>query len=418
MTIELRREPVHSPFGGSVAARVLRCPASVDLIQKVPADLRKPSAYADRGTALHAAIALLLAKDTHALVGSLAGKTFGSYTITPDDVANALAPAYAYVETLLDTPGAKYYLEQRVVFPTIPDTWGTVDLLVRIGRTIHVIDFKFGVGVRVLALSLDGDEDVLNAQLMFYAAAARHSLPDFFAGVEDIILTIVQPVSIDVDAEMVSSTAATHAELDAFVQIYHIACAEARSDAPRLERGSWCRFCPARPICPAHTGPLLDLAQFVTPTAFAVPKEAYLRLLAEGLNLVDAVRDLRTALHDQAKRALEEGDCVPGYALSAGRAERYWCDENAALATLQSLGLGHDDIMEAKTMRSPKQVEIRAKAHGLKVPQELIVSNRSGVSLVRVENAHAPVPGRVETARTFSEALEAFQGGTRHEQRS
>jgi len=167
MTIELRREPVHSPFGGSVAARVLRCPASVDLIQKVPADLRKPSAYADRGTALHAAIALLLAKDTHALVGSLAGKTFGSYTITPDDVANALAPAYAYVETLLDTPGAKYYLEQRVVFPTIPDTWGTVDLLVRIGRTIHVIDFKFGVGVRVLALSLDGDEDVLNAQLMF-----------------------------------------------------------------------------------------------------------------------------------------------------------------------------------------------------------------------------------------------------------
>ena len=40
-------EPAHSPFGGSVAARVLRCPASVNLIQKVPAHLRKNSAYAD-----------------------------------------------------------------------------------------------------------------------------------------------------------------------------------------------------------------------------------------------------------------------------------------------------------------------------------------------------------------------------------
>jgi hypothetical protein len=409
MTIELRREPVHSPFGGSVAARVLRCPASVDLIQKVPAYLRKPSAYAGRGTACHAAIALLLAENTHALVESLAGKTFGSYTITPDDIENALRPAYAYVETLLDTPGAEYYLEQRVVFPTIPNTWGTVDLLVRIDHAIYVIDFKFGVGVRVCALSPDGDEDVINAQLLFYAAAARHSLREFFAGVESIVLTILQPMSIDVDAEMVSSVTVTHAELDAFIAAYRVACEEVLSSAPRLERGSWCQFCPARPICPAHTGPLLDLTQFTTPTASAVPKEAYLRLLAEGLNLVDAVKDIRTALRDQAKRALQNGDSVPGYVLSAGRAERRWRDESAALAALQSLGLDHDDIMETETMRSPKQVELRAKARGLKVPQELIVSNRSGVSLVRIENAHAPVLGRVETARTFSEALKAFQ---------
>lgn len=405
-----RCEPVHSPFGGSVAARVLRCPASVDLTQKIPAYLRKSSAYADRGTALHAAITLLLAEDTHALVESLVGKMFGDYAITSDDVANALAPAYAYVETLLDAPGAEYYLEQRIVFPTIPDTWGTVDLLVRIGRTIHVIDFKFGVGVRVCALTPDGDEDVINAQLLFYAAAARHSLREFFAGVENIALTILQPVSIDVDAEMVSSVTVTHAELDAFIAIYRAVCEEALSDAPHLERGSWCRFCPARPICPAHTGPLLDLAQFAAPIASAVPKEAYLRLLAEGLNLVDAVKDIHTALRDQAECALQNGDSVPGYALTAGRAERYWCDENAAFAALQSAGFYYDDVMTAET-RSPKQVELRAKARGLEIPKELIGSRRSGGSLVRSENVRVPVPGRNELARTFSEALAAFQGG-------
>ena len=97
-----------------------------------------------------------------------------------DDVENALRPAYAYVDALLDTPGAEYYLEQRVDFPTIPGAFGTADLLVRIGATVHVIDFKFGAGVRVLALYPDGDEDVINAQLLFYAAAARHSLPEIF----------------------------------------------------------------------------------------------------------------------------------------------------------------------------------------------------------------------------------------------
>ena len=120
-------EPAHSPFGGSVAARVLRCPASVGLIEKVPAHLRKVLSLcrsrhgAPRGNG--SADRRRSAPST-----SLAGKTFNGYTITPDDVENALRPAYAYVEALLDTPGAEYYLEQRVVFPTIAGAFGTADL--------------------------------------------------------------------------------------------------------------------------------------------------------------------------------------------------------------------------------------------------------------------------------------------------
>src|SRR6185436_20033320 len=112
-------------------------------------------------------------------------------------------------------------------------------------------------------------------------------------------------------------------------------------------------------------------------------------------------------LRDQAKQALQKGDAVPGYALSAGRAVRSWHDDAVARAALISLGLDRADIVE-ECMRSPKQVETRAKARGLKVPQELIVSRRSGVSLVRSENAHAPIPGRVEIMREFARALETF----------
>jgi hypothetical protein len=397
----------HSPFGGSVATRVLHCPASVRLAEKVPAHLRKPSAYAERGTALHAAMASLLGDDPP-ILENLVGRTFNGYVITSADVETALRPAHAYTAALIDTPEAAYFLEHRVAFPSGDGAFGTVDLIVRIGRIAHVIDLKFGAGVLVRALYPDGDEDVINGQLLFYAAAARHSLPEFFADVNNIVLTIVQPTSIEPDAETVSSVTVTHSELDEFIAAYRAACAEALSDTPRLARGAWCRFCPARPICPAHTGPLLDLAQFTMPTPTLPDRAAYLQILADGLALIDAVKDLRVALHDQAKSALQNGDVVPGYTLSAGRAERHWRDENAATAALLQLGLGRDDIV-AETMRSPKQLELRAKARGLKIPHELIVSQRSGVSLVRSENARAPVPGRGEIVRSFSEALNTFQ---------
>ena len=80
-------------------------------------------------------MALLLGDDPPSLE-SLAGKTFNGYTITSDDVETALRPAYAYAAALIDTPGAAYYLEHRVVFPTIHGAFGTADLIVRIGSTV------------------------------------------------------------------------------------------------------------------------------------------------------------------------------------------------------------------------------------------------------------------------------------------
>ena len=400
----------HSSFGGSVAARVLRCPASVGLVEKVPAHLRKASSYATRGTALHSAMALLIEQKRR--IDDLVGETIDGYTITVDDVELALRPALTYVEALLDQPGAEYYLERRVIFPTIAGAFGTCDLIVRIGDTIHVIDFKFGAGVRVLALYPEGDVDTINGQLLFYGAAARHSIPEFFSGIDDIILTILQPMSVEPDAEMVSSVAVTPAELDEFVAVYRAACEQALAPTPRLARGAHCRFCAARPICPAHTVPLLDLTRFEAPTGKAVwRKETYLQLLADGLSLVDAVKEVSTALRDQAKRALDNGDLVPGYGLSAGRAVRHWRDDdNTTIGALERLGLSHEDVI-AEAIRSPKQVELRAKARGLKVPSEFIVSHPSGVSLVRSENARAPVAGRGEIVRSFSAALEAFREG-------
>ena len=252
-------------FGGSVAARVLHCPASVGLIEKVPANLRRSSAYADRGTALHAAMALLLGDDPPTLE-SLVGKTFNGYTITLTTSRTLCGRFMPTWRRSSIRPGLSIYLEHRVVFPTIAGAFGTVDLIVRIGNTITSSTSSSApacASSRFIPRRRRRMSSTRSSCSMPRPRATR--LPEFFAGVENIVLTILQPQSIEPDAEMVSSVTITHAELDEFIAVYRAACEEALSQAPRLERGPWCRFCPAKPICPEHTGPLLDLAQFMMP---------------------------------------------------------------------------------------------------------------------------------------------------------
>src|SRR5262245_30852857 len=123
MTVEPRHQPLHSRFGGSVAGRVLNCPQSARLAETVPAYLRKAPPYAQRGIALHAAMALLI--DNARSLESLVGATLNDYTIARDDVETALRPAYAYIAPLLNADGVEFYLEQRVAFPTVPGAFGT-----------------------------------------------------------------------------------------------------------------------------------------------------------------------------------------------------------------------------------------------------------------------------------------------------
>ena len=128
--------------------------------------------------------------------------------------------------------------------------------------------------------------------------------PNFFAGVENIILTIVQPQSIEPDAEMVSSVRSRTPS----------STSSSRSIAPPAQRRS--------PYAPPGAGRLVPFLRGETnlprtyrsaarsravrgADAAAPPsKDDYLQPLADGLDLVDAVKDIRTALHDQAKRAL------------------------------------------------------------------------------------------------------------------
>ncbi len=63
-------------------------------------------------------------------------------------------------------------------------------------------------------------------------------------------------------------------------------------------------------------------------------------------------------------------------------------------------------------MRSPKQVELRAKARGLKIPTEFIVSRSlRHLAGARRKRTRPGASDGARLVRSFSEALEALQGG-------
>ena len=136
----------------------------------------------------------------------------------------------------------------------------------------------------------------------------------------------------------------------------------------------------------------------------------YLALLAAGLDLVDAVKDIGKALHDQAKLRCDNGDSCP--------ATRFRPAAPCATGMTRlpprcphQLGLARDDDHRrddalAEASRTPRKSPRPQSPNRIDRFASAPASRWCGA-----ENARAPVPGRSEIVRSFSAALAAFQEG-------
>ena len=170
--------------GGSTAKRVINCPGSVALVQKMPP--QPSSKYADEGTLLHDTIADVL----HHLKTpeDYLGRTHNEQVLTQELIDDKLMVALKLLDEVDPNQEMVYEVEQRVGFGDIlPGVFGSTDLIGRIGSRAIVLDWKFGDGVAV-----DATE---NPQLMFYAAAAMRTEGSkwAFEGADEIECIIIQP---------------------------------------------------------------------------------------------------------------------------------------------------------------------------------------------------------------------------------
>ena len=334
--------------GGSTAKRVMNCPGSVALVQLAPPS--PSSIYADKGTLLHTAISEVLLGEDNVIGMTYEGQTLDQ-TLFDDKVQVALD----LLDTLDPNGEMKLAIETRVGFGKfLPGAFGSCDVLGRIGDTAYVIDWKFGEGIAV-----DAEQ---NEQLMYYAAAAMRT-PEVawvFDGAVAIECVIIQP-------PVIRQWTTTPARIKAFEKELKRAVKVASLPDAKLNPGDHCRFCPAKPTCPAMTG-AVDRALKVK--LDAVDDEMLGKYAANAVLLQGWIDDLNALVQTK----IEKGYKIPGWKMVAKRGTRKWADPKAAPDALKALGI--DPIKQE--LVSPAQAEKLLKKN---LPDGLTVSVSSGDTL-------------------------------------
>jgi hypothetical protein len=368
--------------GGSTAKRVINCPGSVALVQKMPP---KPSSeHADRGTLLHNMMEEILVSGD--APESFIGARYNDQILTQELIDEKIKPAMEALDAIDPDQTMEYEVETRVGFgDLLPGVFGSTDLIGRIGSRALVLDWKFGDGVMV--------EVEENPQLMFYAAAAMRTKEAqwAFEGATEIEMVIVQPPEVRRWVTTPERIAAFELELVQAVK-------QAMKPDAQLAVGDHCRWCAAKPICPKMTG-AVDRALKVQ--IEALPAAQISNYLKNADMLEDWIKDLRAL----ALQMLESGAKLPEYKLVAKRAIRSWSDEEKAKVALFAYGLTESEVMETAVV-SPAKAEKALKKRKIGLPEDLVVAISSGNTLASVDD---PRPEVMLLGKQLSAALSKLQ---------
>lgn len=371
-------ELAHSPLGGSGAERWMNCPGSQALLRalKLP-EGSGDSDFAAEGTAAHEAAAECLLKGSDAW--ELIGLTYNGHVITEDHANN--------IQVYLDecrrdmVPGATVKIEQRIgkrYDGTRPHPlyYGSVDFSAYGEDLLVITDFKFGVGIPV--------EPEWNAQCMYYAFGILISRP-MVRSDREVRIKIVQPRCFHPDGP-VREWVTTAGEI---LEWGNSVLLPAMLDAEISERflnGKWCRFCPAKIVCPILGGMFGAAAKADASQALHLNPE---RLAAEYAE-IETVKMYIKAIEDEVYRRNMAGHTVPGTKLIKKRAFRVFKDGATELFKLR---FGEEAFTKPE-LKSPADME-KVSPDAKKLTQEWAYTPDNGLT-VAVES-HKSAAIKVET---------------------
>jgi len=407
-------------IGGSTADRLLHCPGSFSLIQRLPQQIEVPSEYAEFGSHCHAVMDCIAQAFTDGLpdertmaeyAAELEGDHIYDRVLTVATLADAILPAIETLYELMDIYGGDFRVvanELRVRFPGVPGAFGTTDLLLSNGKYMLLVDWKFGQGVPVKAVYTDPAGDLVNPQLMFYLAASLNTVPKFFKK-HQFVVAIIQPRT----EERLTHTAVTRKEAKDFVEDVENAIIAALEPNPPFQEGDHCRWCPAHPVCPLKTRALFEINEggAVLPPR-PVPANSddgsYGAFLAKAKRLADYAAEYKKAIDEALHSYMENGGKVPGWKLKLKGKLRQWIDEQVVDPELRRLGFKTEDIWQTK-LQTFAVADKAAKRLGVKIPEHLRVAPESTETTIALESDPAPAIDYDTVDADFREALTLLQ---------
>jgi hypothetical protein len=412
--VESKERPQHSPIGASSCERWWNCPGSNILAQTLPPS--SDTVYTATGTVAHQLADTALKTyqsfsetDSRSLYKILEDEIGRSYVESEfeievtDEMVEAVKVYADYITETIKDFALQWvdHVKTEVQFDLThidPEAYGTCDCCVVVpGHKIIVIDYKHGQGHAV--------EVENNHQLLYYALGAYYSLP---YGVRQqlsrnkflIETVIVQPRAKHLHGPIRSKTYTLRELLDHEFELWN-AIQRVRQSDPTLQTGPWCKFCPAKPVCPEIQKQIEEDAGVVfgvvnlndvnLPEPATLAPEQMGNLLRNANRIIDWAKSI-IAL---GTRVADNGGEIEGYKLVTRYGNRRWTDEKA-VENAYKLEFG-DDIYNKK-LKSPAKIEVllgKARHNELEPYYETPVT---GKTLVPVEDGREAVGSSLENA--------------------
>ena len=310
----------HAVLPASSSARWIACTRSALLNLQTDEEY---SPYAAQGT------------DAHAVCEHLIKKALGRKSRDPtpdltwyDQEMQECAEGYLdfvmeqIEEAKMLSPDPYVGIEQRLDYSKwVPEGFGTGDCVIIADGLLHIIDYKYGVGIPVAAEK--------NSQLMCYAVAAL----DTFEGIyhmERVKLSIYQP-----RRENVCTWETTKDELLMWAsEVLAPAATLALNGKGEFKPGSHCTFCKVKETCRARAEEEMKLMKY----EFAEPEFLSDDEIALILPVIDNLTAWTSDVKEYALKKALSGVHFKGFKVVEGKANRKYIDEGAVAQRLSEAG--------------------------------------------------------------------------------
>ena len=256
-------------------------------------------------------------------------------------------------------------IEQHVDFSEyVPGGFGTADCVIVSNNMLHIIDFKYGIGVLVDAYD--------NPQMKCYALGAL-AIFDCLYDIEEISMTIFQP-----RRENVCTWTTTVQELKSWAENELKPRAEKASKGEgEFHPGEWCTFCRAAVKCRARAEEKLRLAQ----EEFKLPPLLSDEEIEDVLSVIpDLTKWANDIMAYATESAILHGKKWNGFKVVEGRSVRKYKDEEAVAQAAKASG--YKDIYRHSLITLTEMQRLMGKSKFEKVLGDLIYKPPGKLTLV------------------------------------
>lgn len=352
----------HALLSASSASRWLKCTAAPRFEEQFPETTSK---YADEGRLAHAICELkVIKKFTTQLSPRTVTNRINKLKKEPLYNEEMEKTSELYIEHLTEramtyASAPNVAAEVMVDFKEyVPEGFGTCDCIMIGGDTLSITDYKHGKGVPVSAQG--------NPQMRLYALGAlKRYMPVYGKTIKYVSMTIDQPRIQD----EVSNETITVEELLAWGESIKPVAVKAYMGLGEFNPGEHCRFCRGKAGCKARAAVNTALEEFKDcvpaggekPPLFGqgtLTDDEIGDLLVRGKELVAWYKDLE----EYALNALLNGKPIPGWKAVAGRSNRTFTDQEAAIAAVIAAGYNEALVYERKPKTLTELEKLMGKA--------------------------------------------------------